>query len=369
MLSSVPDSIDNPEPYGPAQHLSVVVPVYSGANYLLGLMDQLVALRDDLDSCDVPLKLTEVLFVDDESRDGSSQILREIEREHAMVTIVTMSRNFGQHPATIAGVLHTTGDWVVTLDEDGQHPPELIPMLLSTAVADELDVVYGYPADRAHSVFRDWASRTAKRTIGAVSGNRQLNLASSFRVIRGSVARGAASTASHQAYLDSGLSWFTNRATRVELDVTDPRAADGEESGYSFRRLLSHAHRGLVSGDMKVLRLLGGIGLVGVFGAFMLGSRFAYSWATGGLDRDTIGWPSTFAALLFFGGVLATQLVVLTEYTISSALHLRGKPAYFAVDRAVDAGLVAYFEANPPTTSSDGLGEADEPDRPAAAAA
>jgi len=354
-LSSVPNPPAVETSSGAQQHLSVVVPVYSGAAYLRDLCDGLIQLGDVLERLQVPITLSEILFVDDESVDGSSVVLRELEQELPMVTVVTMSRNFGQHAATIAGILHTTGDWVVTMDEDLQHPPALIPALLSTAVSNELDVVYGYPDGRIHSPSRDRASRIAKRIIAKVSGTDQLNLVSSFRVLRGSVARASAATASHQAYFDSVLSWFTTRAVRVGIDSTDHRTEAGEASGYSLRRLLGHAHRALTSGDMPVLRLIAGLGLVGVLGALILGGRFTLLWATGSLDREAIGWPSTFAAILFFGGIIATQLVVLTEYAISSALHLRGKPAYFAVDRSRDRALAAYFAAHPWELGDNGL--------------
>jgi len=342
-LSSAPDPV-NQTPYGTPQHISVVVPVYSGEGFLRDLWDELARLRESLSESKSPLELSEVIFVNDEARDQSAEILAGIEAEDTSVTVVTMSRNFGQHGATIAGMLHTTGDWVVSLDEDLQHPPHLIPELIEVAVREQLDLVYGYPRNLAHSAFRDWASRSAKRWIARLSGMKQLNLASSFRVARGTIARAAASTASHQTYLDTALAWFTSRATRVLIDSEDRRVTEGGDSGYSFRRLLGHARRALTAGDMRILRLVGGVGLVGVSAAAILGIRLLVLWATGDLDRETIGWPSTFAALLFFGGVIATQVVVLTEYAISSALHLRGKPAYFAVDRSRDAGLLRYFQ-------------------------
>ena len=331
--------------------LSVVVPVYSGADYLDSLCGQLAMLRQRLVDEGQPIELTEAIFVDDASRDSSAEVLEKLQAEHDFVQVVTMSRNFGQHGATIAGILHTTGDWVVSLDEDLQHPPEEIPALVAAAATDHLDIVYAAPQGRAHSALRDLASRVAKRIVSLLSGSAELPLASSFRVMRGPIARAAASTASHETYFDAVLLWYTNRARRIELDITDTRFQAGERSGYSFRRLLSHARRMMTSGDLKVLRLIGGVGLIGVTAAAVLGIRLLVLWVTGNLDRTAVGWPSTFSALLFFGGIITVQLVVLTEYAISTALHLRGKPTYFAVDRSSDDQLVAYLEAGRPAAS------------------
>lgn len=327
--------------------LSVVVPVYAGADYLPELVEELTALATELEGENAPIRLVEAVFVDDDSRDDSPAVLGRLETEHDFVQVVTMSRNFGQHGATIAGVVHTTGDWVVSLDEDLQHPPSRIPELLQAAVAGGDDVVYGAASGRAHSAVRDAGSRLAKRLVALLSGSKQITLASSFRVMRGPVARAAAATASHETYLDSSLAWYTTRATRVELDLTDRRVASGEASGYSARRLVDHARRALTSGEMKLLRVVGGLGLVGVTAAAILGGRLLVQWATGNLDRTAVGWPSTFSALMFFGGIITLQLVVLTEYAISSALHLRGKPSYFAIDRSSDADLRDFFEAHP----------------------
>lgn len=328
--------------------LSVVVPVYAGAEYLADLVDELATLRDDLASEGAPIRLVEAIFVDDDSRDDSPSILNRLEAEHDFVQVVTMSRNFGQHGATIAGIVHTSGDWVVSLDEDLQHPPSRIPDLLETAVRTERDVVYGAPAGRAHSAVRDAASRLAKRLVALMSGSDQITLSSSFRVMRGPIARAAAATASHETFFDSSLAWYTSRASRVELDIADRRVAGGAKSGYSPSRLFAHARRALTSGEMKLLRIVGGLGLVGVTAAAILGTRLLVQWMTGNLDRTAVGWPSTFSALMFFGGIISLQLVVLTEYAISSALHLRGKPSYFAIDRSSDAELRDYFASKPP---------------------
>jgi len=322
--------------------------VYAGAGYLPELVEELGTLGRTLESDDAPIRLVEAIFVDDDARDDSPAILAQLEAEHDFVQVVTMSRNFGQHGATIAGIVHTTGDWVVSLDEDLQHPPSHIPELLRAAASDSRDVVYGAPSGRAHSAVRDAASRLAKRLVALLSGSDQITLSSSFRIMRGPIARAAAATASHETYFDSSLAWYTSRAARVDLDIADRRVASGDTSGYSLRRLVGHARRALTSGEMKTLRIVGGLGLVGVTAAAILGTRLLIQWMTGSLDRTAVGWPSTFSALMFFGGIISLQLVVLTEYAISSALHLRGKPSYFTIDRSSDAELRAFFEGKPP---------------------
>ena len=92
------------------EQLSLVVPVYQGAPYLARLVEAMAALRAGLDAQNGPA-LLEAIFVIDGTDDGSSNILLEAQQRHDWLRLITLSRNFGQHPATVAGILHSSGDW------------------------------------------------------------------------------------------------------------------------------------------------------------------------------------------------------------------------------------------------------------------
>ena len=114
--------------------MSTVTPVYSGANYLKSLIAELKSLRNTWIAENAPVTLDEAIFVDDGSIDDSSAILDELAAHYDWVHVIHLSRNFGQHPATMAGILHTSGEWVVTLDEDLQHHPQDIQHLFASVV-------------------------------------------------------------------------------------------------------------------------------------------------------------------------------------------------------------------------------------------
>ncbi len=91
------------------------------------------------------------MLVDDNAIDGSAVLIDRLSDEFPWVKAVHLSRNFGQHPATVAGILHTEEDWVVTIDEDLQHPPSRVPVLLQRAVQTQSDVtIYGKPEGKVH---------------------------------------------------------------------------------------------------------------------------------------------------------------------------------------------------------------------------
>src|ERR1043166_8574160 len=93
-------------------YLSTVTPVYRGAEFLRELVDALADIRADLAARHHPIELVESIFVDDDAVDDSAAVLEQLQQAHAWIRIVHLSRNFGQHGATIGGILHSSGDWV-----------------------------------------------------------------------------------------------------------------------------------------------------------------------------------------------------------------------------------------------------------------
>ena len=110
--------------------ITTVTPVYSGKDFLPDLIARIEQVRDKWSNANSPLELTEAIFVNDASVDGSLPVLYEISKTKPWVHVINLSRNFGQHQATVAGILHSSGDWIVTMDEDLQHDPSFIDTLL-----------------------------------------------------------------------------------------------------------------------------------------------------------------------------------------------------------------------------------------------
>ena len=141
--------------------ISIVVPVYSGSRFLRELVKEIELVKMDFEESISSISISQVIFVDDASIDDSSKILYDLSHTHNWVSILKLGRNFGQHAATIAGILHSDGDWVITMDEDLQHPPSKIRSLFEKAAKTSCDVVYAVPSNSVHeNWFRDFSSRT-----------------------------------------------------------------------------------------------------------------------------------------------------------------------------------------------------------------
>jgi undecaprenyl-phosphate 4-deoxy-4-formamido-L-arabinose transferase len=327
--------------------ISVVIPLYSGANYLTTLIAELDQVRNGWNRAGCPISLTEVILVDDAVIDRSAEIADFISRENDWITVIHLARNFGQHPATIAGILHTSGDWVVTLDEDLQHPPARIESLLRKAVLHGSDIVYANADTTVHeSYIRDVSSRLYKRLMQLVTGNSNIPAFNSFRLIRGSVARAASSTCGHDTYFDISLSWFTQRIEVVRMNLKDERFIRSGKSGYTFFKLLTHARRMLMSSGARVMRSASLMGLIiiasSAIGAVLLVVHHLFD-ASFNLVK---GWSSLMIATIFFGGTIIFLMGIILEYLALLVMNAHGKPIFFIIDRRCDGLLIDYFSGD-----------------------
>lgn len=332
----------------PPVTVSIVVPVYAGAAFLIELVDRLERSRTELIDVTAPVHIAELIFVDDAAIDHSPVLLDQLAADRPWLRVLHLSKNFGQHPATIAGILYSCGDWVVTLDEDLQHPPEKLQDMLALAATKGLDVIYAEPEGAIHqSLVRDAGSRLFKRLIATLTGERHIPLFNSFRLLRGPVARAASSVCAHETYFDVALCWFTQRIGTLRIDMKDQRVISGANSGYSLRKLFSHARRMAMSTQVKLLRIGALLGLlttlVGVgYAAFLIMIELTAPGSSGAR-----GWPSLMVTHLLFNGIVLFLVSVMLEYLSILTLRAQGKPTFFAVDRSSDARVAAYFASQP----------------------
>lgn len=325
--------------------ISTVTPVYNGGKYLPSLIEELVEFRQHLSDTYPQIDLVECIFVLDEPKDNSPDILHTLEQQYPWVTVLTLSRNFGQHPATICGILHSSTDWVVTLDEDLQHRPIFIKDLLQAVVVNQADICYANPESSTHkNIIKDFLARTFKALMSRLLGNTNIQHFNSFRLMRGDVARAAAAICRHETYYDVALSWFTKRVEHTTLTLIDQRNIENvEDSGYSIWGLIKHAKRMFMSSKVKLFRFGIPLGLL-AFGISIVLSFYAISATI--MKWDTVlnkGWTSSMLTMLFFGG-LTTLLLGFTLETISEVLlSVNGKPTFFVVDRSKDQILRSVF--------------------------
>ncbi|RJO69369.1 glycosyltransferase [Nocardia panacis] len=310
--------------------ISVVVPVYRGEQTIGALVEELDKLAEEtVTKAGASFVVEEILLVHDNGPDRSDVVLERLAQEFPRVRPVWLSRNFGQDAATIAGMAAAQGDWIVTMDEDGQHDPAFIADFLDAALAERADLVYSKPINtRPHGLLRNITSRGAKLVLAAVFAFPDSTRFESFRLIRGDIGRQLAEVAANGAYLDVALTWVVGNTVSVPVVL---RAEGREESGYNYRRLFSLFWKMvLCSGTrgLRVVSLLGGsLALAGVIMASIIVFQKLQ-----GHNNDPEGWASMIVVLLLCSGAILFSLGLIAEY-LGVALHiLVGKPLYLTVD-------------------------------------
>lgn len=306
----------------PAAGVSVVVPVYGGGRALehLVLRTQNVVHQLSMDF--------EILLVDDASGAPTAELARSVTETMPGVTLLRLARNAGQHAALLAGVRAARHPVVVTLDDDLQNPPEEIPRLLERLTVGDVDVVYGYTPQTAHSRFRRIASLAVRRLVSSIVRSDSLLYVGPFRAFRTELRDGFAGAVGPGVSLDVLLGWSTQRFGHVE--VRHDAREDGA-SGYTLRKLVRFAFdtlTGYSTALLNVVTVLGfaavGLGL-GIL-AWVLGRYFL-------VGASVAGFPFLASSIALFSGAQMLSLGIIGQYLGRIHVRVQGRPSYHITER------------------------------------
>ncbi len=316
--------------------ISIVVPVYKGELTLRSLAAEILAVtQPTMSPGGVPWRVREVLLVHDNGPDDSAAVIRDLAARFDFVRPVWLSRNFGQHAATLAGMASSGSEWIATLDEDGQHDPADIGRLLDAAVAHDAPLVYGKPIhSKPHGALRNASSRGAKALMSGLADGQRMSDFQSFRLILGEIGRSVAAYAGSGVYLDVAFGWVASRAVTADIHFRD----EGERvSGYSGRKLLSHFWKLVLSSGTRALRIVAVLGATFAAIGVILAIVFVVQWAFGA-DLPA-GWTSLMTVILLTSGALLISLGMVAEYLGMAVNMAMGKPPYLIVSDPADGPL------------------------------
>jgi undecaprenyl-phosphate 4-deoxy-4-formamido-L-arabinose transferase len=263
----------------------------------------------------------EIIFVEDCGGDGSWGVISRLASTDKRVKGLQLSRNFGQHAATICGIAQSSGEWIFTIDDDLEQRPESFPDLYRKA-REGYPLVYGVYNERTHSAWRNITSGVVRALFTfAIPG---LNYEyTSFRIVRRDVAYALTAFDSPFPFVDGYLSWLTNKYATVQVPHTSRLHG---HSNYNFRRLLRHAINIFVTFSDAPLRISSWIGL----GSFLVGMIWFFVIVVlrlfGGITVS--GFASLMAGIVLFGGIQLLILGVLGTYLGRMNFTSSRKPLY-----------------------------------------
>jgi glycosyltransferase involved in cell wall biosynthesis len=300
-------------------NLSVVVPVYKGESFIEPLVAELIRTLPAF------AETYEIILVNDGSPDNSWQLIQNLTRENSCVRGIRMMRNYGQHNATLCGVRAAQYKVVVTMDQDLQHPPDAIPLLL--AKLDEgYDVVYGSPRKLPQGFLRNLMTAAIKWLLAKVVGLPSVRNVSAFRVFRTHLRDAFANFQNPSLILDVLLSWGTTRFTSVHVNI--PPA---ERTNYNFKMLMRAATLILIGYSTLPLRFASWIGFImTLFGLGVFVYVLIIYFTVGSLP----GFPFLASIIALFSGAQLFGLGIFGEYLARMFDRSMDKPTYVIQETA-----------------------------------
>jgi undecaprenyl-phosphate 4-deoxy-4-formamido-L-arabinose transferase len=298
--------------------LSIVVPVYRSAPILPELVKQIHAemQNEGLDG------RFELLLVNDCSPDNSWQVIRSLAEAHPFVKGITLRRNAGQHNAIMAGLHHASGEFLILMDDDLQHPPSAIADILR-ALSSGYDVCYTNYLNRQHALWKQLGSRFNDRMATLLLGKPKGLYLSSFKGMRREIAQEVIRYDGPYTYIDGLILDVTRSITTV--DIEHQERYEGE-SNYSLGKLISLWMKMATSFSVFPLRLatylgfaLSAISMIMIVVVIVQKLRHP-EWPG--------GWASTMATILFIGGIQTLCIGMIGEYLGRTYLKLNRKPQF-----------------------------------------
>jgi len=310
--------------------LSLVIPVFNEEANLVNLIKRCVAV------CEAMKKQYEIVFVDDGSKDQSRRILAEAARTNGSLTVVLLNRNYGQHPAVLAGLAQSRGEVVVTLDADLQNPPEEIPKLLAK-INEGCDVVGSVRENRHDSWLRRLPSSVINAVVRKTTGVEMNDYGCMLRAYRRSVVEAILSCHERSTFIPILANSFASDTGEVVVEHSKRHAGD---SKYNFWKLINLQFDLITSMTAFPLRLLSiGGGLMAALG-FLAGISIGVMRILYGSAWAAEGVLTVVAALFIFTGVQLFGLGLLGEYLSRVYDDVRGRPRYF-VHKVIAGGKPA----------------------------
>lgn len=285
-----------------AVDISVLVPVYRSEKSLQELCHRLIHVLGNI------CNSFEIILVDDCSPDDSLVVMQNLRQADPRVKIIQLAANFGQHNATFCGFKYCQGEFIITMDDDLQHAPEEIPILLSK-IQEGYDVVMGIPHKRQDAFYKNWGSLIIDKCLNFIFNKPPTLRMSSFRILRCDLAKQISDEPRSKIYIGALILSNSNRLANVKVKH-EPRKYG--RSNYSLKKSTQLAWTLLTSYSELPLRI------VGVLWQLMLAVSIIMALLT-------VSWISLIPQLLLSLALVLLSLLGLSSWLILSSYIIRIK--------------------------------------------
>jgi polyisoprenyl-phosphate glycosyltransferase len=285
-------------------NLSIVIPVYKSENVVRKTVEQILAITRELDF------ESEIVLVDDGSPDRSWNVIQALAEENKEVKSIKLVKNYGQHTAVLCGIEHSTGKYIITMDDDLQNPPEEIPRLLAK-IEEGYDLVFAKFRQKKHASYRRLGSKVVGYLNDTVFHKPKDIVLSNFRIFRRELADRIVSYRVNEPYIPGLLLMHAGSIANVETEHHERQIG---ESNYTFGKILKLVSRLLFNYSSAPLKLLSIIGGLIALLSFLFGIYVILNQIFSGSEVQ--GWTTLVVLLSFLNGFVILMLGVLGEYVV-----------------------------------------------------
>jgi len=308
------------------QKISIVVPVFNEAE----IIDQFhQSLSSVLAQLDHP---SNIYYVDDGSTDSTPEILAALAEKNKSIRVITLSRNFGHQAALSCGIESADGDVIITMDGDGQNPPELIPEMLRLYQTGYDIVICQRKQDQNQSFLKRLTSQGFYKLINTIGNQKTIPNAADFRLISKRAAQALISMPEYHRFLRGMIGWIGFKSTVLQFN---PLPRMGGETKYTLKKMASLANDAIFSFSLFPLRLGLFTGGLFYFLALMEVIYILYLWFSGNTSQLEPGWSSLMFMILIVGGTLTTTISFIGIYIGYIFQEVKKRPVYIIKEKNI----------------------------------
>lgn len=297
--------------------ISIVIPVFNGEKSIPELISR---INEEVTKITTSF---EIILVDDFSIDNSWEVLKQIQTKNANISIFRLSKNYGQHNATICGLKQSVGRVIITMDDDLEHLPESISTVYQRFIDKQYDILYACPNKRQKSFFRNFLGSSWNYLLKL--SNKGLSDASSFRIMNRNLAENIALHQEPFVYIEAIVLWYTNNIGQLTIPYGKRKYGT---SNYTVSKLYNLNHDLGMHYNTHVLKFLRNFGITVFLGSFILIIYFLLKKIYG---SPVPGYTSLIIVALFSTGSILWGLGYLGTY-IGKMFRVLNKEPQFHIN-------------------------------------
>lgn len=298
--------------------LSVVIPCYNSEQSLEELTSR---LNISLASLNISY---EIIYVNDCSRDNTMKVLKELTESFQSIIAIDLMYNVGQFKALICGLEHSNGNFIITMDDDLQHPPEEIGEIYSYLKKNpQLDAVFGKPRKKQHSTFRNFGSLIIRKLNDRVF-NKPKNLSmSSFRCLTRNLVNTLVGHKTMFPVMGPLILKSTARIENIEVEHNERKYG---KSNYNLMKLLKTTFDNIINFSSLPLKYISVLGVSVSILSIIIALVYYIKYLFGYIQLP--GWTTIVLLLNFYGGLTLLSIGIIGEYLIRILQEVNGYPRY-----------------------------------------